>query len=83
MPEYFSEDFLADIELLSVYNFLTKWFLKELVLPFLQDNWRMAITQVSDVNYFCIIHLVMDIPILQLYYYMLNLVLPQDYLLTL
>ena len=34
MPEYFSEDFLVDIELLPVYNFMAKWFLKELVLPF-------------------------------------------------
>ena len=43
MPEYFSEDFLCDIELLSVYNFMAKGFLKELVLPFLQDdkrNWK-------------------------------------------
>ena len=41
MPEYFSEDFLADIELLPVYNFMAKWFLKNLVLPFLQDFWRI------------------------------------------
>ena len=34
MPEYFSEDFLGDIELLPVYNVMTKGFLKELDLPF-------------------------------------------------
>ena len=38
MPEYFSEDFLGDIELLPVYNFMSKGFLKELVLPILQDD---------------------------------------------
>ena len=34
MPKYFSEDFLADTELLPIYNFMAKWFLKELVLPY-------------------------------------------------
>ena len=46
MPEYFSEDFLADIELLPVYNLRSKWFLKELVLPFFIGN-----TQVFALRY--------------------------------
>ena len=32
MPEYFSLYFLGDIESLTVYKFMAKWFLKELVL---------------------------------------------------
>ena len=29
--------------LLPVYNFMAKGLLKELVLPFLQDNWRIVL----------------------------------------
>ena len=32
MPENFSEDFLGDIESLTVYKFIARWFPKELVL---------------------------------------------------